>query len=60
MWFWIIGAAVVVVLFALAWWTSGRARPGVPKPSSAAETARGQATSQAVVHREGQSGPGPF
>jgi hypothetical protein len=25
---WIIAAAVVVVLLALAWWTSGRAKPG--------------------------------
>jgi hypothetical protein len=60
MWFWIIGAAVVVVLFGLAWWSSGRARPGVPKASSAAETARGEATGQALTHREGQHGTGMF
>ncbi|MEP9361968.1 hypothetical protein ABLE68_03310 [Nocardioides sp. CN2-186] len=27
--FWLIAAAVLVVLFALAWWTSGRTRRGV-------------------------------
>jgi hypothetical protein len=26
--FWVIAAVVIVVLFALAWWSSGRARPG--------------------------------
>jgi len=26
--FWIVAAAVAAVLFALAWWSSGRARPG--------------------------------
>ena len=26
--FWILAAAVAAVLFALAWWSSGRARPG--------------------------------
>jgi hypothetical protein len=60
MWFWIIGAAVAVVLLALAWWSSGRVRPGVPKASGAAETGRGQATGQAVIHRDGQHGTGLF
>jgi hypothetical protein len=26
--FWVISGAVAVVLFALAWWTSGRAKAG--------------------------------
>ena len=26
--FWIVAAAVAAVLFALAWWSSGRAKPG--------------------------------
>jgi hypothetical protein len=28
--FWLIALAVVVVLAALAWWTSGRMKPGGP------------------------------
>ena len=30
--FWIVAAAVAVVLFALAWWSSGRARPSGIEP----------------------------
>lgn len=26
--FWLVTGAVAVVLFALAWWSSGRAKPG--------------------------------
>lgn len=26
--FWLVTAAVAAVLFALAWWSSGRAKPG--------------------------------
>ena len=46
MMFWLIAAAVALVLFALAWWTSGRARDGpglrtpVPRPTGGGLLAR--------------------
>lgn len=56
--FWIIAAVVVVVLFALAWWTSGRARgrARVGQPSQHSEGAQFQST---TVHRNGGGIGGP-
>jgi hypothetical protein len=58
MMFWLIAGAVALVLFALAWWTSGRAkgRPGTPNPG--AETDRGWATTQALINRDSSGGGG--
>ncbi|CAI9414580.1 hypothetical protein [Nocardioides sp. T2.26MG-1] len=52
--FWIIVLAVAVVLFALAWWSSGRSKRIAGRPDGAAEAARGRAMNQAHIHREGQ------
>lgn len=54
--FWLIAGVVALVLFALAWWTSGRAKGRPGRPDAAAETNRGWAVNQAVINRE--SGPG--
>jgi hypothetical protein len=57
--FWLIAGAVALVLFALSWWTSGRAK-GLPgRPDAGAETNRGWATAQAVINRESTAGGGP-
>jgi hypothetical protein len=56
--FWIIAAVVVLVGFALAWWSSGRQRHGVD-----ADKARmGIAKSQGEALRESNrpAGQGPF
>lgn len=58
MMFWLIVLAVAVVLFALAWWSSGRSKRTAGHPDGGAEAARGRAMGQAHVHREGQHGPG--
>lgn len=60
MWFWLIALAVVVVLGALAWWSSGRSKRPVPPGLGGQEsTDRGWATMQAQINRDGQGGPGP-
>ena len=41
MMFWLIAGAVAIVLFALAWWTSGRAKGRPGTPDSRAELNRG-------------------
>ncbi len=54
---WIVAAAVVIVLAALAWWSSGRSKPGAVPPgrpgSSVADdhTARsaGQRASKNII-----------
>jgi len=58
MWFWLIALGVAVVLFALVWWSSGRAKGKLGRPSPDGEVARGQATNQALINREGAGGPG--
>ncbi|HYF73061.1 MAG TPA: hypothetical protein VD864_09580 [Nocardioides sp.] len=56
--FWLIVLAVAVVLFALAWWSSGRTKRIAPHADPGAETNRGWATQQAQIHRDGgYSGP---
>jgi hypothetical protein len=55
---WLIVLAVAAVLFAVAWWSSGRARGVAGRPDAQAETDRGWATNQAMVHRDGSHGPG--
>ena len=59
--FWIVVAVVVVVLTALAWWSSGRTRGRAPSPG-----ARGAAENAAMKHYRhsggnptGLGGPGP-
>ena len=51
--------AAVVVLFALAWWSSGRARRSDYNPLAAGE--RGEAEARTMKHYRpnGASGPGP-
>jgi hypothetical protein len=51
--FWLIVLAIAVVLFALAWWSSGRNKHIAPRPDAGAETDRGWATNQALIHRDG-------
>ena len=51
--FWWIVLAVVVVGFALAWWTSGRSRPA-SHPDEHAEATRNEAVRQAIINRQGQ------
>jgi hypothetical protein len=46
MMFWLIVLAVVVVLAALAWWTSGRMKPGGPNSE---RVSQGSAKSQGRV-----------
>jgi Flp pilus assembly protein TadB len=58
MMFWLVVLAVGAVLAALAWWSSGRTKRIAGRPDPQAETDRGQATNQAMIHREGQHGPG--
>ncbi len=53
--FWLIAGVVALVLFALAWWSSGRARAKPGRADAHAETNRGWAVNQAVINRE--SGP---
>lgn len=56
--FWLIVLAVAVVLFALAWWSSGRAKGRPGRPDAGAESNRGWATNQAVINRQGTHGTG--
>jgi hypothetical protein len=55
--FWIATLAVAVVLFALAWWTSGRARPRGRGPESSM-TARQLEGSVMNIHQQ-RHGQGP-
>ncbi len=58
MMFWLIVLAVALVLFALAWWSGGRAKGRPGRPDAGAEAPRGRATNQAIIHRDGGfSGP---
>lgn len=55
--FWLITAAVLVVGFAVAWWTSGRARNGVS--GSAYARNRGAIDGNlSAQHDPSRSGPG--
>ena len=56
--FWLIAAIVALLLFALAWWTSGRAKGRPGTPNAGAETNRGWATTQAVINRDSSAGGG--
>lgn len=57
--FWLILLAVAVVLFALAWWSSGRTKRIVGRPDASAETDRGRALIQNRTHNDGiHGGPG--
>ncbi|MBZ5737584.1 hypothetical protein [Nocardioides mangrovi] len=55
--FWLVAGAVALVLFALAWWTSGRARKGVD--GNSLRRNRGAIDGNINgVHDPGRSGPG--
>jgi Flp pilus assembly protein TadB len=56
--FWLIVLAVAAVLFALAWWSSGRTERKLGRAAAEGETARGWATNQALINRD-SSGGGP-
>ena len=57
--FWAILAAVVVVGFALAWWTSGRAKPRPDKPVDPwSDQMNTEAQAQAFRNRESGNGGG--
>ena len=56
--FWLIAAAVVVVLFALAWWSSGRDKRKLGRATAQGDTDRGWATTQAIINRDNSSGGG--
>ncbi|GAA1773230.1 hypothetical protein GCM10009795_019180 [Nocardioides hankookensis] len=58
MMFWLIVGAVALVLFGLAWWSSGRAKGRAGRPDPAAETDRGWATTQALINRDTTAGGG--
>jgi hypothetical protein len=55
--FWVISAAVVVVLFALAWWTSGRAKAG-PDLQRGIDAGGAEGKSRSEVTRGYAHGPG--
>jgi hypothetical protein len=57
MMFWIIAAAVVVVGFALAWWTSGRTRRGLD--ADGVRRSRGISEGDAAM-KAGRPTGGPF
>ncbi|KQW52910.1 hypothetical protein ASC77_00950 [Nocardioides sp. Root1257] len=57
--FWLIAGVVAVVLFAIAWWASGRATGRRGRPDPGAETNRGWATAQALINRDTTAGGGP-
>jgi hypothetical protein len=59
MMFWLITGVVALALFAIAWWTSGRAKGRPGKPDTGVEINRGWATAQAVINRETTAGGGP-
>ncbi|MEP9365525.1 hypothetical protein ABLE68_21335 [Nocardioides sp. CN2-186] len=54
--FWLIALAVVLVLGALAWWTSGRARRGVDSSKMHTSIAKSQSN---VGMRSGRPEGGP-
>ena len=55
--FWLIAAAVALVLFAVAWWSSGRTRKGVD--ANTLRRNRGAIDGNVnTVHDPGRSGPG--
>lgn len=59
MMFWLIVLAVAAVLFALAWWSSGRTKRIAARPDARAETDRGRALNQNWIHNDGiHGGPG--
>ena len=49
--FWIIAALVVVVGFALAWWSSGRAKPGRTDRGRAVSDGTDQGKTEAAANR---------
>ena len=51
--FWLVAAAVIVVLFALAWWTSGRAKPMGKRRTPGAIDTEQEAMAQMQQHRMG-------
>jgi len=54
---WLIVAAIVIVLFAVAWWSSGRARPmGSRRQMSDTEKSAHQGYAQRNSHNNGASG----
>jgi Flp pilus assembly protein TadB len=54
--FWLVVLAVGAVLFALAWWSSGRSKHRIGRPDARAEANRGWATHQNGVHNDGMFG----
>lgn len=57
--FWLSVLVVAAVLFALAWWSSGRTRRIAPRPDAGAEIDRGRALNQNRIHNDGiHGGPG--
>jgi hypothetical protein len=48
--FWIIAGVVVVVLFALAWWTSGRAKAG-PDVQRGVDTGSAEGKARSAMNR---------
>ncbi len=54
--FWLVTAGVVAALSGIAWWTSGRARPG---PDIQRGVDRGGAEGKARSAFNGETGPGP-
>jgi hypothetical protein len=58
-WVVLLVLAVALVLFALAWWSSGRSRGSDYNPLAAGE--RGQAEARTMKHYRptGANGPGP-
>jgi hypothetical protein len=59
--FWIVAGAVGVVLFALAWWTSGRSKGRGSRMNGAHEYAKGMGTAQGMTHNPpGENTAGGF
>ena len=56
--FWLIALAVVVVVFSLAWWSSGRSKRKLGQATPEGDIARGWATNQALINRDSGGGPG--
>jgi len=54
--FWVITAVIVVVLAALAWWSSGRAKPGRRDPKQQFSPTEAD---HVVRHQGGRLGNGP-
>jgi hypothetical protein len=53
MMFWLLAAAVVVVLFALAWWSSGRSKPMGKRRKPGTIDTEQEAMAQMQQHRMG-------